>query len=270
MNASMPVSGIESENDAAIQAFVDIFERKNQDDVISDSIPHHFLRQLAGHVTDGSKREDFLYLQKGTPVKKFAWVMGDDGLMLFLTQSNLQALHSLGYEDKWIRRKLKDGECFRLCLFPRSDECVPGTWDNVFSLVDKHYPTTISKKLQRHADALKQMSFDDIETRARLSYLAGISYTDVRALAVDRVSTDPRYMSEERYAECEGTLEQSRGFLYHRLGLLRLYDGSGFTKDMHGRLIVREYLQPNMLVEDIVGFRYIDLPIDSTDLMPDA
>jgi hypothetical protein len=53
MNAAMVVSGIESENDAAIQAFVDIFERKNQDDVIRDSIPHHFLRQLAGHVTNG-------------------------------------------------------------------------------------------------------------------------------------------------------------------------------------------------------------------------
>jgi hypothetical protein len=58
--------------------------------------------------------------------------------------------------------------------------------------------------------------------------------------------------------------------LYNRLGLSRLFDGNGFTKGLNGRLFVREYLQPNVPVRDIAGFRYMDLPIDKADLMPDA
>ncbi len=196
--------------------------------------------------------------------------MGGDGLMLFLTQSNVQALRSIGCEDYWIRRKLENGDHFRLGIFYGSEQCVLATWDGVLSLLDSHYSNNISSKIQRHTDALKKMSFDEIEARARLSYLAGASYFDVDEVAVNGYSTDPRFMSEERFSECEGTLEESRGFLYDRLGLSRLFDGSGFTKDMHGQLFVREYLQPNVPVRDIPGFRYLDLPIDDTDLMPNA
>jgi hypothetical protein len=74
-------------------------------------------------------------------------------------------------------------------------------------------------------------------------------------------------MSEERFLECEGALEDSGGFLYNRLGLSRLFDGSGFTKDLNRQLYAREYLQPNMSVRDLPGFRYSDLDIDSADLM---
>ena len=203
-------------------------------------------------------------------MKTFTWVIGDDGLTLFLTQSNLQVLRSLGFEDRSIRKKLEDGKHFLLCVFHRSDNWIPATWDGVLSLVDYHYSNTVSSKIRRHVDALKQMSFDEIETRARLSYLAGASYSDVTQLVIDGNTSDPRFMSEERFSECEGTLEESRGFLYNRLGLSRLFDGSGFTKDPYGQLIVREYLQPNVPVQDIAGFQYLNLPIDATELAPDA
>jgi hypothetical protein len=270
MCASITKNWTEPENDAALQTFVELFERKNQHNIYSDSIDHKNLQQLAGHVTNGSKEEDFAYLQKAGTAKRLAWVIGDDGLTLFLTQSNLQAVRSIGYEDRSIRKKLEDGLHFRLGIFYKSDKCVPATWDGVLSLVDAHYPNSISSKIRRHVDALKKMSFDEIEARARLSYLAGASYFDVHQLAAVGNSTDPRFMSEERFSECEGTLEESRGFLYHRLGLSNLFDGSGFTKDSNGVLFVREYLQPNVLVRDIAEFRYLDLPIDISDLMPDA
>ncbi|CAF3114030.1 unnamed protein product [Rotaria sp. Silwood2] len=226
---------------------------------------------MAGRVTRGSKETDFEYLQKDKPaVKKFAWVMGDDGLSLFLEKLNLEALRSIGCEDKWIRRKLENGEHFRLGIFYRSPECVLATWDGILSLIDAYYPKSISMKVRRHENALKEMDFNVIEAHARLSYLRGASYFDINELAVDGNSSDPRFMSEERFLECEGTLEESRGFLYHRLGLSKLFDGSGFTKDSSGRLCVREYLQLNMPIRDIPGFRYLDLPIDTTDLMPDS
>ncbi len=162
MCASITKNWTEPENDAALQTFVELFERKNQNNIYSDSIHHKNLQQLAGHVTNGSKEEDFAYLQKAGTAKRLAWVIGDDGLTLFLTQSNLQAVRSIGYEDRSIRKKLEDGLHFRLGIFYKSDKCVPATWDGVLSLVDAHYPNSISSKIRRHVDALKKMSFDEI------------------------------------------------------------------------------------------------------------
>ncbi|CAF3800376.1 unnamed protein product [Rotaria sp. Silwood1] len=259
------------ESDSAIEAFTSIFASKHKLDNVNSVIKNKYLRQMAGRITRGSKETDFEYLQKDGPAaKKFAWVMGDDGLSLFLVQSNLEALRSIGCEDKWIRRKLENGEYFQLGIFYRSPECLLATWDGVLSLIDIYYPKSISAKIRRHEKALKQMSFDEIEARARLSYLHGATYFDINELAVNGNSADPRFMSEERFLECEGTLEESRGFLYNRLGLAKLFDGSGFTKNSSGQLGVREYLQPNIPVRDIPGFRYLNLPIDTTDLMPDS
>lgn len=257
-----------SESNTIIETFAKIFESKHGD--VSDSIKDEHLQQIAGRVTRGSKEVDFEYLQKNPTAKKFAWVMGGDGLALFLKHSNLEALRSIGCEDRWIRKKLEDGEYFRLGIFYRSDKCVPATWDGVLSLVDSSYPSPISVKIRQQEDMLKQMSFDEIEAHARLSYLRGASYFDVNESAIGGHSTDPRFMSEERFLKCEGTLEESRGFLYNRLGMSRLFDGSGFTKDSDGRLFVREYLQSNTPVRDIPGFRYLDLPIDIADLTSDA
>jgi hypothetical protein len=251
-----------------IEIFAKIFANKDKQDDVSDTINEEYLEEIAGRVTRGSEESHFEYLQKDAGAKRFAWVMGADGLILFLKKSNIQALRSIGCEDRWIRKKLEDGEYFRLGVFYRLDKCVPATWDGILSLIDKCYSKSISTKIYQHADTLKRMSFDEIEARARLSYLQGASYFDIDELSINGYSTDPRFMSEERFEECEGTLEESRGFLYNRLGLSCLFDGSGFTKDSKGKLCAREYLQPNVPVRDLPGFRYLNLPIDNADLMP--
>lgn len=80
---------------------------------------------------------------------------------------------------------LENDEHFRLGIFYRTDEYVPNKWDGVLSLVDSHYSKSISMKICQHRDAFKQMSFDEIETRARLSYLQGASYFDVDILSIN-------------------------------------------------------------------------------------
>lgn len=67
--------------------------------------------------------------------------------------------------------KLEDGEHFRLGIFYRSDPGVSATWDGILSLIDKCYSKSISTKIYQHVNTLKRMSFDEIEARARLSYL---------------------------------------------------------------------------------------------------
>jgi hypothetical protein len=111
-------------------------------------------------------------------------------------------------------------------------------------------------KIFQYRDAFKQMSFDEIETGTRLSYLQGASYFDVDNLSINGCSTDPRFMSEERLLESEETLEECRGFLYNQLCVSDLFDGSDFTKDPTGQLHVREYLQLNVPVQELPGLRY--------------
>lgn len=261
----------EIEKHAALERFIEEFERKKKlGDLFEPSSDYDYLKYLAGRVTRGSTEEHFVSLQKDACAKKFAWVMGADGLLRFLTQSNLDALRSLGCEDRWIRRKLEYGEHFRLGIFYRSEQCVLATWDGIFSLIDQHYSDNISKKIRNNSQLLRDTNFDEIEKRARSSYLNGATYFEINEASINGYSTDPRFMSEERFSECEGTLEESRGFLYNRLGLSKLFDGSGFTKDAYGRLVVREYLQPNVPVREISEFYYLNLPITLDDLNLDS
>ena len=114
-------------SDTAIETFVRILRTKRTQDDTSGTIKEEHLQQMAGRITRSSNEADFRYLQRDIKAKKFAWVMGGDGLILFLKQSNIEALRSIGFEDRWIRKKLEDGERFRLGIFCRSDECVLGT-----------------------------------------------------------------------------------------------------------------------------------------------
>ncbi len=76
--------------------------------------------------------------------------MSADGLIIFRKKSNIQALRSIGCEDRWIRKKLEDGEHFRLGIFYRSDKCVQATWDGILSLIDKCYSKSISTKIYQY------------------------------------------------------------------------------------------------------------------------
>ncbi len=160
---------IAPDSNTTIQTFAKIFEANQKQIGADNTITEEDLRQIAGRATCGSNEAHFEYLQRNHHGKKFAWVMRSDGLILFLKQSNIQAFRSIGFEDRWMRKKLEKGERFRLGVFYNSDQCVPTTWDGVLSLVDNYYPKSISMKIWRHADALKRMSFDEIEARARSS-----------------------------------------------------------------------------------------------------
>ena len=63
----------------------------------------------------------------------------------------------------------------------------------------------------------------------------------------------PRYIDDARLArsECRGTLAEVRGWLFKRLCMRELDDGSGCTKDEHtGELVVRECLVRNRPLTD--------------------
>ena len=249
-----------------IEKFANIFQWKNDnsDGVCEQVLSEKELDMIAGRATQGLTDVDFENLQKD---KKFAWVLGGDGLDLFLKKSNIEALRSIGCEDRFIRKKLEDGRHYRLGIFYKSEQCALATWDEALSLIDRYYSKSFSTKICQHKDAFKSMTFDEIEARAKSSYLNGKTYFKVNE---EGTVLGYPYMTDDVFSACEGTLEEARGFLYNRLGFTGLFDGSGYTKDSAGQLHVKEYLQLNLPVRDIPGFRYLHIPIDMNDLHPDA
>ena len=89
------------------------------------------MERLSGRVCRGGSHESFRSLHPdGVEVKPWSWVVAADGLTMLLggpldaAQGPgpfvLQKFRKLGFVDSWVRKKLLDGERFRLALFPRA------------------------------------------------------------------------------------------------------------------------------------------------------
>ena len=65
--------------------------------------------------------------------------------MLLGSGSVHERLLRLGYEERWIAKKVADGQRFRLALFPARGHVTPATWDGVFSTVQQTFPEVAAK-----------------------------------------------------------------------------------------------------------------------------
>lgn len=199
-------------------------------------------------------------------MKQFAFSFAEDGCLVFLEENPVDALRSLGYEDKFIAKKLDNRELFRMGIWARNYTVAKqATWDGIFDLVKSSFPE-VAPIVLRHADALKTRSFDDIEAEAKAGFLRGASYFDINEAAVKGFSPDERYVTAERLLASKGGLPEVRGFLYNRMGLSRLFDGKGYTKNEVTSIHLKEFLVRNCAVDSIPGFRYVDLKIDRDEL----
>ena len=92
----------------------------------------------------------------------------------------LERLRSLGFNDFWVRKKLADGERFRLALFPRAS-AFAATWDGIMSLVREHYPQRLADKVTQHETSLRSERFEAIQAQA--GFLRGASYFEINEAA---------------------------------------------------------------------------------------
>ena len=192
-----------------------------------------------------------------------------------------ERLLRLGFEKRWIERRRWQvvagatswgpshvhpssrraaGEAFRLALFP-AEAAEPATWDGIFNVVRETFPEAAPKVLAR-AGELRALPFAELQARATAGYLRGASYFEVNEAAMAGASEDSRYLSTARLAseQCEGRVEEVRGWLYHVLGLSDLFDGAGSTVLPDGRRGVGEFLIRNRRVADFgEAFAWVEL-----------
>ena len=55
---------VSSENSSVIPTFANIFQNKDEQDYVSDTINEQYLQEIAGRVIRGSEEAHFQYLQK--------------------------------------------------------------------------------------------------------------------------------------------------------------------------------------------------------------
>ena len=205
---------------------------------------------LCGRIIRGVKDNDFLTLTDD-PNRKLVMLMGPDGLESILGKNGYESLVAIGYESDYIRHKIEvENNKFKLVVFSSGKTANIATWDNVIDIVSSVYPS-VAAKLYSQKDALKQISFSEIEKTA------GFKFNEV-----DKNGTsDNRFMNLERFEQSNGNIIDVRAFLYFSVHLKELFSGDGFTYTFDGKKGLMEYIVPNMLISDLDDSKLISLDI---------
>lgn len=209
-----------------------------------------------GRVLHGSEPENFRFLSH--PDKAHAWIFGADALECFARQSPLEILRTLGYSDGWIQRKVEDGCIFKMVVFPMtSAHCVRATWESVFLLA-------------RAGDPTCEQDFCKWAPQLKAAYPSITGGEDATELGLEALAH--RNYSRSTYqpnpTDAEG-FRRAKDLLVQRMGVNDQFTGDGYTMNINGgkaRRGVREYLMPNVKINDIPGALFLDLPLNAQDL----
>jgi len=205
-------------------------------------------RILHGH--DG----DFDFLTPN-PKRKVVFTLGPLGLVdMIRATDGFEMLQLIGYDEAYIRRKVGEGERFKLVVASvDSQSGVRATWDNMLNMVQQAYPE-LSVKIEKHRDALKNYTYEEI-----CSMPGGFDIAKAEASC----PTGPNcYDSPERLAASEGSLVQVRAFLYHTVDLNKLYSGDGWTYREDGTRTNPEYSALNRKLSLISNRLVIDVCVE--------
>ncbi len=211
----------------AVRLFEEAFAKKDHKAPLPDAV----VNRLAGRVTRALPHRieaDLAHLQR-RPDKRFAWLVGGDGLNKMLEcEQHMDILALVGFKRDWVEARLNEASVFKLIVMP-AFETYPATWSGLFALVRSAVPTNLAAKILRHEDALRTTPFAEIEAKAKSSFTRGLTFFEVRIafneigslLPVmihymstifgqvgERGPSDDRFIGDKQLEELEGTLEQ--------------------------------------------------------------
>lgn len=173
---------------------------------------------ICGRIIRGKKPADFATLTDD-PDRKIVMLVDPDGLAKLLGKTGYEMLIEIGYQPDYLEHKVKEGNQFKLAVFPEGGAAQLATWDNVFAMVELVYPDiTFSPEIR---NGLKKQSFTQIEN------LAGYKFLDIEKVG----KNDPRFMTYNRFKRSSHDLAACRSFLYFAVHLREQFSGDGWTYD---------------------------------------
>jgi nicotinamidase-related amidase len=217
---------------------------------LQSGAPRISAQGLVGRIIRGKRPEDFATLTDD-PKRQLVLLMGPDGLERLAGKNGYDMLVEIGYDRDYIKRKILDGNQFKLIVYRSGKNADLANWDNVIRIVSDAYPQ-VAGKLRRNAAELRTTTFDQIER------LAGFDFSDVDAIG----ESDSRYMTAERFERSAGTLADTRAFLYFTVHLRELFSGDGYTYTNDGVRCLSEYLAINQRIDQLGEHELLSLSID--------
>jgi nicotinamidase-related amidase len=215
----------------------------------SGATPSASVSDLCGRIIRGTKPDDFKTLTDD-PTRKLVMLMGSDGLAKLLGRTGYDMLVEIGYEPEYIVHKVNQGNQFKLVVFGEGGAAKLATWQNTAEVVGATYPD-VADMIRAKLGELKRTSFDEIERRA------GFDFSEVDKLG----SSDPRFMTHERFRNSRGTLVDVRAFLYFSVHLRELFSGDGYTYTADGRRGLMEYIVPNKPLAQLGQHEVVDIDV---------
>ena len=197
------------------------------------------------------------YLTK--TVRSFAFVSAEDGIYdMSQKRNDTDKCLFVGFDTNWIRNQCNKNRKFRLLLFPKyadNYQAIWCKWDNIFDLFKRKYYDQIYIRIKPFINDLKTKSF------AEITKDIDFKFSDVE----ENGPSDPNYMSFDKFTSMpinEVSLVDVRLFLYCWLHFNELFDGDGYTQDENGDKGCKEYIIPNIKLDDINNLHIIPLDVN--------
>jgi nicotinamidase/pyrazinamidase len=203
---------------------------------------------LCGRIIRGKKSEDFQTLTDD-PTRKIVMLVDETGLEKLVGKTGYEMLIEVGYEPDYLEHKVKEGNQFKLVVFPEGGSAKLATWDNMLDMVKEAYPDI---EVEKYRKDLKEVSFEIIEQTF------GWTFLSVEKLG----KSDSRFMTYERFQQSSKSLVDFRAFLYFTVHLRELYSGDGWTYTADSKRGVKEYIILNKPLSELGEYRMIDIKID--------
>ena len=178
--------------------------------------------------------------------------MDSAGLEGLLGLDGYGILKKIGYPDEDIVKFAKQGDRFRIAVFPSQSEILLATWDNLLLLVRRAWPhSNIPAKLEYQLPVLKTLGGP--EGYANIMSRAPTGFSERKILAED-------------LERLQGKLWEVRKFLHDQLNLNPLFLGNGWIysdapaggKNPIG---AREYFGLNGPLRRLRGVQTLDLTV---------
>jgi hypothetical protein len=225
--------------DQKLDKFVDSFRRSNNQVETTG---------LCARILRGVSDKCFSTLSPD-PGRKVVMLTDASEVLKLAGKSIEQILMCIGYSQSDIHAKLvEEKNSFKVLVANTEGSLKLANWDGVFEVACIVYPH-LADKLLMQKEVVTKLPFD------RIQNLAGYSFSEVQNYGI----TDPRFMTEERFAKSIGNVVDVRAFFYHTFQLRELYSGDGYTRKPCGQVGVIEYIAPNILLDSLKNYRLIDL-----------
>lgn len=201
---------------------------------------------LCGRIIRGKTPQDFERLSDD-PSRLLVYLTDSEGLESLIGKRGYDQLVTIGHHPDHIVSQVSQGKSYKLVVFPEAEALV-ADWDGMLELTSKVYPET-APYCKKYALELKSWPFERYEA------LAGYRFKDVDDPA------NPKFMSFEKWQQSSKGLIHLRALLYHAIHVRELYRGDGYTYDENGTRGVKEYLLPNLKIEEIEGADVEDMTV---------